>query len=247
MTPLADRVTEIVVEDLEVVYQRGAEPAVSGVDVTLRAGQSLLVTGGHGSGKSSFLRAILGLVVATGHIEVLGSYAGDPRNAPRIGYAPQGRSFCETHSPRHLVTTIVVLRAGRRDDGAVHDALVRAGIPPDRHDARDLGVEEQRRLALACALVGTPDVLVLDDPWEFTETITAVERTLAAGGIVIAASHEPGGLPEFFGSELVLTGVEPETETPADDETAAVEDDAPADTESAPQDGEPGTAGEAHG
>ncbi len=211
-------------EDLEVVYQRGAEPAVSGVDVTLRSGDSLLVTGGHGSGKSSFLRAVLGLVVATGRIEVLGSYAGDPRNAARIGYAPQGRSFSDTHAPRHLVTTIAVLRTGRRDEGSVHDALIRAGIPPDRHDARDLGVEEQRRLALACALVGTPDVLVLDDPWEFPETIAAIQRTVGSGGIVIGASHEPGGLPEFFASEIALTGVEPDDEATADDEGHAASD-----------------------
>ncbi len=208
MTPLTERVTEIVARDLEVVYQRGAEPAVSGIDFTLGPGDALLLTGGHGSGKTSVLRAVLGLARATGDIEVLGSYPGDPQNAARIGYAPQGRLFSDGLTPRHLVTTVAVLRTGRRDAGAVHDALDQAGIPSDRHDARVLGVEELRRLSLACALVGSPDVLVLDDPWEFEETVTAIDRTRERGGIVIGASHEPGGLPEFFGSQIALVGLE---------------------------------------
>ena len=48
---------------IEVRYQRGGELAVSGVNLDLRAGTGLLITGDRGSGKSSVLRAVLGLAV----------------------------------------------------------------------------------------------------------------------------------------------------------------------------------------
>ncbi len=235
MSPLDERPTSIVAEDLEVVYQRGAEPAVSGISFALDAGDGLLFTGGHGSGKTSVLRALLGLVVASGHIEVLGSHPGDLRNAPRIGYAPQGRAYRETLTPHEIVTTVVTLRFGRRDESVVSAALDGAGIPTERYKARDLGVEETNRLALACAIAGDPDVLVLDDPWEFPETVAAIDRTRARGGIVVGASHEPGGLPDLFGRVIELIGVDEETDPDEDD---------PDETDTADA-GEPGEASDA--
>ena len=53
---------------IEVRYQRGGELAVSGVNLDLRAGTGLLITGDRGSGKSSVLRAVLGLAGPGGDI-----------------------------------------------------------------------------------------------------------------------------------------------------------------------------------
>ncbi len=214
----------VLVEDLEVVYQRGAEPAVSDLSFRLGPGDALLLTGGHGSGKSSVLRALLGLVVAGGRVEVLGAPPGDRRAAGRIGYAPQGRGFRETLTPMQMVSTVVTLRRGSRDDDAARSGLAAAGMPEDRWDAHDLDMEAHRRLAMACALAGDPDLLILDDPWEFMATEEAVLRTRERGGIVIATSHDPGGLPDLFGTTIELVGVDED----ADDgrNTADADDDA---------------------
>lgn len=230
----------ITVEELEVVYQRGAEPAVSDISFTLAAGDALLFTGGRGSGKTSILRALLGLVVFQGSIAISGFTPGDPRILPHIGYAPQGRGFAETLSARQLGRTVATLRTGSGDAAAVETALDAAGFPEDRRNAHDLNVEELRRLALACALIATPRILVLDDPWEFPETVAAIERTRAAGGIVVAASYEPGGLPDLFGETRELTGVTDADDTEDDeadgeegDVTDAADDDVAAPAEDA--------------
>jgi ABC-type Mn2+/Zn2+ transport system ATPase subunit len=65
-------------------------------------------------------------------------------------------------------------------------------------------IEDARRTSLACALVGEPDLLVLDDPWEFPETVAAVRRAMDRGAAVLAASSDPGGLPALLGASIRL-------------------------------------------
>jgi ABC-2 type transport system ATP-binding protein len=186
-----------------VVYQRGGQHAVDGVSFDLEPGGGFLVAGDAGSGKTSLLRAVLGLVAAQGEITVLGHAPGDPALAGRIGYGPQGRTFAEAHPPVALVRLVALVR-GIRGTGVSDTALERAGIPPGRRNARVLDIEELRRLALACAIVGEPDLIVLDDPWEFPETVEEIARARDRGAAVLAATHDPGGLPALLGTTLTL-------------------------------------------
>lgn len=84
-------------------------------------------------------------------------------------------------------------------------ALEQAGV--ERPDSRveALEVEDARRTSLACALVGEPDLLVLDDPWEFPETTAAIRAAMARGAAVLAATADPGGLPALLGASIHLT------------------------------------------
>ena len=65
-------------EDLEVRYHGGPEPAVRGVSLALAAGEGLLVSGSAGSGKTSLLRGLLGMVEHRGRAAVLGAPVGAP-------------------------------------------------------------------------------------------------------------------------------------------------------------------------
>lgn len=203
---VTDRPTGLEVEGLEVVYQRGAEPAVSGIDLHLAGGEGLLVTGRPGSGCSSLVRALVGLVRVAGVVEVNGLPPGSAELASEVGYAPQGRAFLEGLSPRAIVDTVVRLRLRGRDDEAVDAALTGAGVTPDRWRGRDPDVEEVRRVALACAIAGSPASLILDDPWEFPETFAAIDRSLAAGGFVVVATRDPGHFPAVLAQTLHLKG-----------------------------------------
>lgn len=185
------------------VYQRGGEPAVTGVTFDLAQGEGLLITGDPGAGKTTLLRAVLGLVAAAGEVSVLGGEPGDPAVTRRVGYGPQGRTFTEAHPPRALVRLTGRLR-GTADPAATDEALERAGLPPGRRGSRVLDIEELRRVALACAIVGEPDLLVLDDPWEFPQTVDEITRARGRGAVVIAATHDPGGLPELLGRTIRL-------------------------------------------
>ena len=194
----------IAVEGLEVVYQRGGEPAVVGLTFQVPPGGGLLLAGGEGAGKTTVLRAVLGLVPFTGTVAVLDGRPGDDDVARRIGYGPQGRRFMEGHTARDVVRLVAALRTGGRAHEGAEDALERAGLPPSRRGVRVLDVEESRRVALACAVAGDPDVLVLDDPWEHPETVEAIRAARGRGAAVLAATHLAGGFPELLGATLEL-------------------------------------------
>ena len=194
----------LVVRDLEVVYQRGGEPACRDVTVTLDAGHSLLVNGGHGAGKTSVIRALLGLVIARGEVTVFGHPPGPTGLARRIGYGPQGKTFLERHTPSQVVGLVSALRTGRNAARDAAEALDRSGLAQSRRDVSTLDVEEVRRVALACAIAADPDLIVLDDPWEFSETYAEIERARARGAAILVATDEPGGFAARLDRTITL-------------------------------------------
>lgn len=196
----------VVAESLQVVYQRGATPAINGIDLTVAPGEGLLIAGEPGSGKSTLLRAIVGLVRFGGALTVLGGYPGTPQVAAQVGWGPQGKGFADAQSPRSVVQMVARLRGAALDtlDGTVTGALHAAGIDDAAAARVTTDVEVLRRTSLACAVVGDPHLVVLDDPWEFEETVTVVTATRARGGAVVAASNDPGGLPALLGRTVTL-------------------------------------------
>jgi ABC-type multidrug transport system ATPase subunit len=195
--------------DVEVVYQRGGEPAVQGVSFDLGFGEGVVIAGERGSGKSSLLRALLGLTGWAGEIEILGGHPGDVAVQRRVGYAPEGRSFMERHTPREIVGLVSAIRTGRAGADVAEDALARAGLSGDRRSARALEIDEIRRTALACALAADPQILILDDPWEFVETENEIARARARGAAVVVATHDPGGFPRMLGRTFMLADGRP--------------------------------------
>lgn len=190
-------------EDLEVHYHGGPDAAVRGVSLSLVPGQGLLVGGGPASGKTSVLRALLGLVAARGDLRLFGV---SPHAAPRgrVGYGPEGRDFARGLTLREAVRTIGRLRGAGGGD-TVEDALDRAGLyyvadlPTSRLDE-----EGFRRLSLALAIIGEPDLIVLDNPWVLPETLDEIARARGRGAAVLAAGRNPGGLAPALGGRLVL-------------------------------------------
>ena len=146
---------------IEVRYQRGGALAVAGVNIDLRPGAGLLITGDRGSGKSSVLRAILGLAGPGGDITVLGARPGDPPTLPRIGWAPQAWPFAFGLRAREVVRMVAELggHGAAAGDRAIEEMAVEA--PGARVES--LEMEDVRRICMACATIGEPDLLVLDD------------------------------------------------------------------------------------
>lgn len=189
---------------LEVRYARGAQAALAGVDLALPRGGGLLVTGPPGSGKTSLLRAILGLVPADGDLSVLGGAPGDPAVARRIGYAPQGRPVEPRLSAREIA--LLVARARGAAPGEADAALEAVGLADASRRSGRLDPEELRRLTLACARLGAPDLLVLDDPWEMPETVETIAEARGRGAAVLVACEEPGALAGLADGTLALSG-----------------------------------------
>lgn len=144
--------------------------AVSNVDLEVPAGTVLGVVGPSGSGKTTTIRMVTGSLAPTsGEVEVLGEEPRAFRRATRerIGYLPQRFILYPELTVAENVDFVaslfgLLLFRRRRRRRAVLELLGLAPLAGRR--ARNLSGGEQRRLALACALVHQPSLLVLDEP-----------------------------------------------------------------------------------
>lgn len=191
-------------EDVEVRYHGGPEPAVRGVTMRLEPGEGLLVSGPPGAGKTSLLRGLLGLVEHRGRARVAGARPAAPGMRGGVGYGPQGEGFATGLRVREAVAAIAALRTAPARD-RVDAALERAGLQfvAGWRTAR-LDAEGHRRLSLALAIVGDPDLVVMDDPWVLSDTLREIAAARARGAAVLVAAQRPGGLGPALGRRIAL-------------------------------------------
>jgi zinc/manganese transport system ATP-binding protein len=176
-------------------------------DLTLAvgAGAFVAILGPNGSGKTSLLRAILGLVApSSGHIEVLGH---TPRRGdPGIGYVPQ-RSDFDADLPFRGRDLVRLGIDGHRWGFGLPDPRVRAQVATALASVEAEGYAdapigrlsggEQQRLRIAQALVGDPRILLCDEPLanldlRYQQTITELIASWRkrASGTVLFVTHD---------------------------------------------------------
>jgi ABC-type Mn2+/Zn2+ transport system ATPase subunit len=153
-----------------VVVELGRRRILDGVSFEVGRGEFTALCGPNGGGKTTLLRAALGLVpLASGSIEVLGSRPGSATAA--VGYLPQTKSFSGSF-PARVVDVIAAARRGRwpfRVSGPERERAreVLARVGGERlldSQLRGLSGGELQRVFLARALVGDPALLLLDEP-----------------------------------------------------------------------------------
>jgi ABC-type multidrug transport system ATPase subunit len=180
----------------------GAHVAVGAVDLDVPRGAVYGFLGPNGSGKTTTIRMLLGLVRPTaGEVELLGAPVPDRAGEvlPRVGALVEGPGF---HP--HLTGAANLRRLDAVDAAADHTtgrqrvaaALERVGLTAaagKRYRQYSLGMKQ--RLAIAAALLGPREVLVLDEPTngldpQGTREIRALIGHLAADGVtVLVSSH----------------------------------------------------------
>ncbi len=181
------------VHDLLVV--RGGVRAVDDVSFTVPGGQVTGLLGPSGSGKTSLLRAIVGVqVVESGEVTVAGLPAGDPRLRDRIGYVTHAPSVYDDLTVEENVRFFArVLGVEDTEVDRCIDAVDLDG-QRDRVVAR-LSGGQRSRVSLAVALLGTPGLLVLDEPTVGLDPVlrrdlwALFHRLAAAGCAVLVSSH----------------------------------------------------------
>lgn len=149
--------------------RRGAPPtdALRSISLTLKRGQLLGLVGPDAGGKTTLLRIIAGLVEAdSGLVEVNGAAIGD-LDRSKIGYLPQGGALYGELSVRHNLELYARLRGIEPEEQPdLMDRLYElTGLAAfkDRASGRLSGGMRQK-LALACAVVASPPLLLLDEP-----------------------------------------------------------------------------------
>ena len=171
--------------------------AVAGLNLEVRAGETLALIGPNGSGKSTTLKAAVGLVrPSRGRVLVAGVDVADcPLARARLGYLPQRVSFPEGVTARDAMRFYGRLRGAPPDE--VDRLLQRMGLA----DAADRVTEGfsggmRQRLGLAIALLGRPGVLLLDEPSAALDPTGAllvrdlIGEIAAEGTTVLLSSHD---------------------------------------------------------
>jgi ABC-2 type transport system ATP-binding protein len=152
----------ISVEGLRV--DRGGAEVIHGLDLAIRPGEVTGLLGPSGCGKTTLMRAIVGVqVVRAGSVTVLGRPAGSPWLRRRVAYVTQAPSvYADLTVRENLRFYASVLGVGSE---AVTDAIRTVGLESHAEARVDrLSGGQQSRASLAAALLGGPDVLVLDEP-----------------------------------------------------------------------------------
>lgn len=147
---------------------RGSRTVLDGLEFTVPRGQVTGLLGPSGCGKSTLMRAVVGTQAhVTGTLDVLGLPAGHPRLRSAVGYVTQAPSVYADLTTRqnldYYASVLGLTRATRRDH--VDRALADVDLVSHADSlVGKLSGGECSRVSLAVALLGEPELLVLDEP-----------------------------------------------------------------------------------
>jgi len=179
----------------DLVVDRGRRRVLDALSFTVAPGKVTGLLGPSGSGKTTLMRALVGVQqVRSGDVRVLGLPAGSPALRARVGYVTQAPSVYGDISVRENARYFAALYG--RGAQAADDAIAAVGLADAASQlVSDLSGGQMGRASLACALVGDPDLLVLDEPTVGLDPVLRVElwdrfHALADGGTtLIVSSH----------------------------------------------------------
>ncbi|MCZ2402480.1 ABC transporter ATP-binding protein [Paenarthrobacter sp. Z7-10] len=175
--------------------RRGKVSVLQELTFAIPTGQITGLLGPSGSGKTTLMRAIVGVqIITSGSVTVLGRRAGDPALRHEVGYVTQSPSVYQDLSVEDNVRYFAAMHGRGRE--AVRTALEIVGLSElAKRRAADLSGGQFSRVSLACALVGRPKLLILDEPTVGLDPVLRADlwdrfASLAAEGTtLIISSH----------------------------------------------------------
>ncbi|WP_052460731.1 ABC transporter ATP-binding protein [Microbacterium gorillae] len=179
----------------DLVVRRGKHRVLDGVSLEIPAGRITGLLGPSGGGKSTLMRAVVGVQrVVSGEVSVLGEPAGSAGLRDRVAYATQAASvYDDLTVAQNLRYFQRLLRAPGSDAERVTEAV---GLRPQATQrVGTLSGGQRSRVSLAIAMLGAPEVLVLDEPTVgldplLRESLWAVFREISgAGATMLISSH----------------------------------------------------------
>ncbi|WP_404375837.1 ABC transporter ATP-binding protein [Vreelandella aquamarina] len=202
-----------VIELQRVTKRHGELVRLAEMNLTIEKGEMLALLGHNGAGKTTIMKLILGLISpSSGHIDVLGGAPDGPhadRLRRQLGYLPENVTFYEQLTGREVLTYFARLKQAERHQ--IAELLERVGLV----EAADRRVKTyskgmRQRLGLAQALLGSPQLLLLDEPTtgldpaatrDFYQAVNALRDN---GCTVLLSSHVLPGIEPYIDRALIV-------------------------------------------
>ena len=164
----------------------GQQHVLRDVTLDIPEGQVLGLLGPNGAGKSTLMKILIGLVKPD---------SGSTQVPEHIGYLPENNPLYEEMYVVEYLLFMAKLEGVETPGERVEDLIDRVGLTPERHKhIRELSKGYRQRVGLAQALLGDPDLLILDEPTTGLDPNQLVEirsliRTIGRDRTVILSTH----------------------------------------------------------
>ncbi|MBM4363036.1 MAG: ABC transporter ATP-binding protein [Deltaproteobacteria bacterium] len=176
---------------------RGGHRALDGVSLTIPRRTAFGLVGPNGAGKTTLVKALLDIVrPSDGRVELFGVPPSDPRVRARVGYLPERLHLPPRWTASAFLASVGRLRGVPKRAEAVARELARVGLGGvGARPVGDFSKGMKQRLGLAAALLGRPELLILDEPTDGIDPLGRVEvrgilrEELARGATVLLNSH----------------------------------------------------------
>lgn len=183
------------IRDAKITY--GFKTAVQQLNLRLDAGQCLGLLGANGAGKTSTIKALLGMVrLKHGNIQVLGSKPGVTKVFSEIGFAPEDgvpADFLTGQEYLQFVARLKLRQSNVRKE-QIAELLDWFELPPTKF-IKEYSKGMKRRIVLAQALLGSPSLLILDEPLNGLDPLMIIklrdrlDKFRKMGGTMLYSSH----------------------------------------------------------
>lgn len=185
----------LAVEVSQLRVQRGKSSVFDGIDLAIPRGQITGLLGPSGCGKTTLMRSIVGVQrIESGEVTVLGEPGGSRQLRHRVAYGTQGAAAYGDLSVRQNLSYFASLLKAPKGD--VDRVIAEVGLGPQAGQLVDsLSGGQSTRVSLAMALIGSPELVVLDEPTVGLDPVLRSElwelfRGLADRGVtLIVSSH----------------------------------------------------------
>ncbi|MDC5697890.1 metal ABC transporter ATP-binding protein [Intrasporangium calvum] len=209
-----------IIELTDAAFGYGRSPVLTDANLTIEQGEVVAVLGPNGAGKTTLMKGILGLNHRLGgSVTLFGTPADEFRDRARIGYVPQRHTL----SASVRATAEEIVESGRlprlgwlgrlraTDRQIVCRSLDLVGLA-DRSgtEVSTLSGGQQRRVLIARALAGQPDVLIMDEPTAGVDAASqhvlaeVLGRLVERGVTMVIVTHELGALESLLSRILVV-------------------------------------------
>src|SRR5450830_1300043 len=196
---LGDAASEPLVHIQDFRMDFGDKTVIKDLSFDVRAGETFGFLGSNGCGKTTTLRALLGIYQPTAGVLHIGGKVFEPRDGARLGYLPEERGLYKKESVLDVMVYFGRLKGLSRDAAAAWSRayLERVALADKAATRLDkLSGGQQQKIQLGVTIMNDPELLILDEPTQGFDPVNRrllmdiIEDQKRAGATVIMVTHQ---------------------------------------------------------